>query len=113
MKKKAKDLRDWEMICPKCKGTGEINENKSKNKTKDKNKKSNIVLCGKCNGVGYTDWVNNAMSKQQKNIIMNGNFEVWSRETSKNLAVEIDKEVLKNIVNQAKCRWRTPLKKGE
>ncbi len=49
-------LREGEMICPVCKGTG--------NDTND------IYICGKCDGMGKIDWVSNAIIKSKKMSIL-------------------------------------------
>lgn len=49
-------LKEGEMICPICKGTGnDIND---------------IYICGKCEGFGKIDWVSNAVIKNKKMSIL-------------------------------------------
>lgn len=50
-------LKEGEMTCPICKGTG--------------NDTNNIYICRKCDGIGKIDWVSNAIIKNKKMSILN------------------------------------------
>jgi RecJ-like exonuclease len=45
-------LKEGEMICPICKGTG--------------NDKENVFVCEKCDGSGKVDWVSNVITQNKE-----------------------------------------------
>lgn len=49
-------LKEGEMVCPVCNGTG--------------NDKENVFVCEKCDGSGKVDWVSNVISQNKKMSIL-------------------------------------------
>lgn len=52
MKDKTIVLREDEIICPVCKGTGQFEQS--------------IYVCEKCDGSGKVDWITNAVTRKKK-----------------------------------------------
>lgn len=90
-----KTLKEGEVICPKCNGTGGIDDGHSDEDL--------IKTCGKCFGDGTLDWIELAMGKPSR---MKTYFAAdWTKSMSdflgEQLAKEIDKEVLEKVIFEA------------
>ena len=88
-------LNEGEVICDKCDGTGDISG-------------GGYVKCPKCKGKGKLDWVTNAMGyikpfefSVSSTSISSGGYKNLHDEAIKiaarNLAKEIDKEILQSL----------------
>ena len=60
-------IPDGYNLCPRCKGEPMISLNFDKNLVPLKRDDNNFLMyiCGKCNGVGYVDWISNASQHQE------------------------------------------------
>ncbi len=111
---KKRNLKEGELICDKCDGkSGSVN-----GKPSDSLTNAAWVRCSKCQGTGKVDWVENIVGKVQADDMFGGYslggtysvgsdalnpngihddaLDIWSKQ----IADEIDKEILESITNE-------------
>jgi DnaJ-class molecular chaperone len=90
-----KTLKEGEIICPKCNGTGGIDDGYSD--------EDSIKTCGKCFGDGKLDWIEAAMGKQSKmkSFFDDNLVQSMIDDMADKLAKKIDKEILETVILEA------------
>ena len=89
-----KTLKEGEIICPKCNGTGGIDDGCLDEEL--------IKTCGKCYGNGKLDWIEAAMGKQSRMKMYFTDIPQSMIDTlSEQIAKEIDKEILEKVIFEA------------
>jgi hypothetical protein len=85
-------LNPGEVLCNECNGTGDHGYTKP-----SENIHSWLIVCRKCHGTGKLDWIENIVGKPSP-----PDFQLYGddivKELAKDLAAEIDKDMLKLIV---------------
>jgi len=84
-------LEKGEEFCSKCNGSGSL-----ASRHKSYNGKSYKLTCPKCLGMGKLDWIEVIRGKKPVDP-----FIFWAAEAAKNLAKQIDDEIIKEITEEA------------
>ncbi|MCK5603325.1 hypothetical protein KAR91_15685 [Candidatus Pacearchaeota archaeon] len=93
-KKTKSKLKDHEVMCPECKGTGKLKSWTS----------GNFEItpeCSKCLGEGKFDWIERIMGKPRRIYQEFDLSEEVVRVMAKELSDDIDKEILESICMEA------------
>jgi hypothetical protein len=90
-KKTEAKLKLGETICSQCEGSG-------KEKTWESGGYVITPECPKCLGVGKFDWIERIMGKPNR---FYSSMEGWVDELSKDIAYEIDKEIIESVIQDA------------
>lgn len=90
-----KTLKEGEIICPKCKGTGGIDDGYSDEDL--------IKTCSKCFGDGKLDWIELAMGKpsRMKSYFAHDFSQSMIDAIGEQIAKEIDNEIIETIIFEA------------
>lgn len=90
-----KTLKEGEIICPKCNGTGGIDDGYLDEDL--------IKTCGKCYGDGKLDWIELAMGKpsSMKRYSTRDFNQTMLDFVAEQMAEQIDKEILETIIFEA------------
>lgn len=103
-KKTTAKLEVGDVVCPKCKGTG-------KSKAWSVGEFKVEPECPKCLGDGKFDWIDKIMGKVRKPYYQA--IDAWVDELSKELANEIDKEILEKFIGSFKVEEEQNIKEKE
>lgn len=101
MKVTSEDLKEGEVLCPECEGSG--------SHPKDLEKESMYFnRCMRCLGEGKLDWVEAAMQKREPAIILPKLRTTWPKLLAKDLlsVQPMDKPELVNIFFKRRTRWQ-------
>lgn len=96
--KKVIEIEEFEYICDKCYGKGQI-----KSKLKTKSGRPITLRCNKCLGAGKLDWIENVTGKAIADDMIqfypDESFQQIIENLSEDLAHNIDQEILRALYN--------------